>query len=76
MVNSGNHNDFADDILFGASAIAEFVFGDARMRGRIYYLCAKNFLPHFRIGKRGISARKSTLREWVEQQEREGGHVH
>ena len=62
----------ANDILYGARAIAEFLFGDPRQRSRVYHLCAKGHLPHFRPGtsrKGRIYARKSTLREWGERAE-------
>jgi hypothetical protein len=60
----------ADDLLRGADAIAEFIFGSAKHRRKIYYYAsdAKIRMPHFRIGS-VICARKSTLLAWVEQQE-------
>ena len=63
----------ANDILYGARAIAEFLFGDPRQRSRVYHLCAKGHLPHFRPGtsrKGRIYARKSTLREWGKERNR------
>jgi hypothetical protein len=63
----------ADDILYGASAIAKFLFGDPGQRSRVYHLCAEGRLPHFRLGtsRRGrIYARRSSLRAWVEQQDK------
>jgi hypothetical protein len=61
----------ANDILYGARAIAEFLFGDPDQRGRVYHLCANRQIPHFRFGVR-LSARRSTLREWMNEQERTG----
>jgi hypothetical protein len=60
----------ADDLLRGADAIAEFVFGSAKHRRKVYYLAteAKLRMPVFRIGS-VICARKSTLIEWIERQE-------
>ncbi|TCT05382.1 hypothetical protein EDC22_1133 [Tepidamorphus gemmatus] len=60
----------ADDLLRGADAIAEFVFGNAKHRRKVYYLAteAKLRMPVFRIGS-VICARKSTLIEWIERQE-------
>jgi hypothetical protein len=68
MSELGNNTELAEDILYGAGAIASFLFGDASQRSRVYYLCANDQLPVFRIG-----SRKSTLREWVGEQERSGG---
>jgi hypothetical protein len=60
----------ADDLLRGADAIAEFVFGSAKHRRKIYYYAsdAKIRMPHFRIGN-VVCARKSTLLAWIKQQE-------
>jgi hypothetical protein len=61
----------ADDLLRGADKIAKFVFGSTKFRRRVYYYSAdaKLRMPTFRIGAI-ICARKSTLLEWIEQQER------
>jgi hypothetical protein len=69
MGEIGHETELAEDILYGAGAIASFLFGDAQQRGRVYYLSANGHLPVFRIGSR-IAARKSTLREWVGEKER------
>ena len=60
----------ADDLLRGADAIATFVFGNVKHRRKVYYYAtdAKLRMPVFRIGAI-ICARKSTLLEWIEQQE-------
>lgn len=60
----------ADDLLRGAEAIANFVFGNAKHRRKVYYYAtdAKIRMPVFRIGA-VICARKSTLIEWIERQE-------
>lgn len=60
----------ADDLLRGADAIAEFVFGSTKHRRKIYYYAsdAKIRMPHFRIGN-VVCARKSTLLTWIKQQE-------
>jgi hypothetical protein len=59
-----------DDLLRGAEAIAEFLFGDRRERRKVYYLMgeASVQLPHFRLGTI-ICARKSTLVRWIEASE-------
>jgi hypothetical protein len=64
------HSTLADDLLRGADEIAEFVFGSAKHRRKIYYYAtdAKARMPVFRIGAI-ICARKSTLLEWIERQE-------
>jgi hypothetical protein len=61
------------DLLRGADAIAEFLFGDRRERRKIYYLPgeARAQLPHFRLGTI-ICARKSTLLRWIETHETRG----
>lgn len=60
----------ADDLLRGADAIAQFVFGDAGQRRKVYYYAseAKVKLPVFRMGN-VICARKSRLIGWIEMQE-------
>lgn len=58
------------DILYGAEAIAEFMFGDGKKRRRVYNL-ADGGLPVFRIGA-NICARKSVLLAWIEAQESQG----
>jgi hypothetical protein len=62
----------AGDILRGAEAIAEFLYGDARHRRRVYNLIDRGSLPHFRLGI-GICARRSVLMDWIASQEGEGG---
>jgi len=58
----------SDDLLTGADAIAEFMFGDAARRRRVYYLVECGRLPVFRVGQT-LFARKSTLLAWVARQE-------
>jgi hypothetical protein len=41
----------AGDILFGAEAIAEFLYGSKLDRRAVYNLIEQNRLPHFRLGK-------------------------
>jgi hypothetical protein len=40
----------AGDMLYGAEAIAEFLFGDRKHRRRVYNLVDAKGLPVFRIG--------------------------
>jgi|HubBroStandDraft_6_1064221.scaffolds.fasta_scaffold169552_1 hypothetical protein len=62
----------AEDLLRGASEIAEFVFGDAEDRRRVYHLAvevkAEQRMPVFRLGN-VICARRSTLLRWIAEQE-------
>ena len=59
----------ADDLLEGAEEIARFMFGTASKRRRVYHLAAHSNLPVFRLGEI-ICCRKSTLREWIDEQEK------
>ena len=61
------------DLLRGADAIAEFLFGDPGQRRRVYYLVgeARVRLPHFKLGAM-ICARRSTLLRWIEDRENQG----
>ena len=62
-----NH-EFSEDLLRGAAAIAEFLFGSKNMRRKVFHLAASSKLPHFKLGSM-ICARKSLLLNWIEQQE-------
>ena len=71
MKQTATEATLGDDLLHGADAIARFVFGDAKHRRKVYYLTgeAPRGMPHFKIGS-VICARKSTLLNWIAQQER------
>jgi hypothetical protein len=58
----------AGDILYGASGIAEFLYGDVTLRRRVYNLIETGRLPHFKLGA-GLCARKSVLLAWIATQE-------
>lgn len=60
--------DFSTDLLRGADKIAEFLFGDARERRKVYHLAETSRLPIFRLGS-VLCARRSVLLEWVAHQE-------
>ena len=62
------HADHIGDLLYGAAQIAQFLFGDAKQRRKVYYLVESSRLPVFRLGS--ICARKSTLIAWIAEQER------
>lgn len=64
----GATSPLANDILYGADAIAEFVHGAKTFRRSIYNLVETNRIPHFRIGAI-ICARKSVLLAWIATQE-------
>jgi hypothetical protein len=63
-----SHSNLADDILEGADAIAEFLFGSKEERRRIYYLAETSKLPLFRLGA-VLCARKSVLLNYITSQE-------
>jgi hypothetical protein len=60
--------DFANDLLRGAEAIAEFLYGSRELRRNIYHLVATSNLPVFKLGSM-ICARKSALLKFVADQE-------
>jgi hypothetical protein len=62
--------ELADDLLRGADAIAEFIFGGERGKNRrkIYYLAETSHLPVFRLGA-VVCARRSVLLAWIAGQE-------
>jgi hypothetical protein len=61
-------NELSDDILEGADAIAEFIFGDRTSRRKVYYLAQRTKLPIFRFGAI-LRARKSVLLKFITGQE-------
>jgi len=61
-------SELADDILEGADAIAEFLFGSREQRRKVYYLAECSKLPIFRLGS-VLCARKSVLLEFISGQE-------
>jgi hypothetical protein len=67
--------DFSQDLLRGADAIAQFLYGNRELGGAIYYLAASPEFPHFQLGSM-LCARKSELEKWIkEQEERRGGRA-
>jgi len=63
-------HELADDLLRGADAVAEFIFGAKQKNGRrkVYYLAETSRLPVFRIGS-VLCARRSVLLRWISGQE-------
>lgn len=58
----------SDDMLRGAHEIAGFLFGNPKERRKVYHLAERSRLPTFKLGA-VLCARKSTIMEWVAQQE-------
>ncbi|KGB81933.1 hypothetical protein JT55_10265 [Rhodovulum sp. NI22] len=57
-----------DDLLEGAEAIADFMFGTTAKRRKVYHLASTSRLPVFRLGS-VLCARKSKILVWIEEQE-------
>jgi hypothetical protein len=68
---SAQDRGFAGDLLRGADEIAEFLFGDRKLRRKVYHLAASR-LPVFKLGGSMLCARKSVLLKFVGDQERRG----
>jgi hypothetical protein len=66
MTDTNDDDEFPKDLLRGAAAIAEFL---SLQRRSVFYYVEKGRLPVFRF-KSQIWARKSTLRKWIEEQEK------
>jgi hypothetical protein len=60
--------EFAQDMLRGADAIAQFLFGDGRERRKVYHLAGTSNMPVFKLGST-ICARRSVLLKWIKDQE-------
>lgn len=54
----------AKDRLQGVDEIADFLFGDARQRRKIYHLAETSRVPVFRLGGK-LCARPSVLMAWI-----------
>lgn len=61
----------ADDMLHGADAIAEFLFGSRKLRRKVYHLAETSRLPVFHLGSK-LGARRSVLIKWIADQEQRG----
>ena len=61
----------AADLLFGAEAIALYLFGDIRQRRAVYHLATYPGYspPFFKLGGK-LCARRSGLKAWIETKER------
>ena len=67
-LETGEVRPLGSDLLRGADQIAEFMFGTATERRKIYHLAETSKIPVFRLGAL-LCARKSTLLTWIEAQE-------
>jgi hypothetical protein len=67
-VSQKTPDELAGDILEGADAIAEFLFGSREHRRKVYYLAECSKLPIFRLGS-VLCARKSVLLGFISGQE-------
>ncbi len=68
--SAGNGDRLADDLLLGAGAIADFLYGSPEYRRKVYHLTATSRLPTFKLGSVRC-ARPSVLRKWIAAQEEE-----
>jgi hypothetical protein len=55
-------------IILGAAAIAEYIFGDPRLRRKVYYLAEFTKVPIWRLGAQ-LCLRPATYENWIVQQE-------
>ena len=60
--------ELADDLLVGAAAISEYVFGTPDDRRKVYRLAESGELPIFKLGAT-LCARKSRLNERISRKE-------
>jgi hypothetical protein len=60
---------FSDDLLYGAAAIAQFMFGNKQKRRQVYGLAAGGQIPVFRLNAI-LCARKSSIRNSIAERER------
>ena len=65
------NDTIADDLLRGAEAIADFIYGDATQRRKVYHLAETSRLPIFRLGS-VLCARRTVLLHWINEQEQRG----
>ena len=61
MSNASSISFESADVLWGAKEISVFLFGTERKVRQVYYLVESKRLPTFKLGSRGICARRSTL---------------
>lgn len=59
-----NPEKFSDDLLIGAAAIAEFIYGAPDARRSVFHLAASTQAPIGKLGSR-LVARKSDLIDYL-----------
>jgi hypothetical protein len=64
-----NERSAAEDLLDGADAISEFLYGTKKKRRKVYHLAQIGAIPTFKLG--GLCARKSALNAHLERLEKE-----
>ena len=69
---NGEGSNLTPDMLLGAAAIAEFMYGDRGARRKVYHLAETSKLPLFRLGSQ-LCARRSVLLAWIAEQEERNG---
>jgi predicted kinase len=65
------NDTLADDLLRGADAIADYLYGDPTQRRKVYHLAETSRLPIFRLGS-VLCARRTVLLHWINEQEQRG----
>ena len=70
-MSTTNAAGLGGDMLRGADAISEFLFGSAGHRRKVYHLASTGILPCFNLGA-VVCARKSVLMKWIADQEAKG----
>ena len=65
---STTKNDLGTDLLEGAEAISQYIFGDPKHRRKVYHLASRNRIPTFNMGAT-LYARRSKILRWIEEQE-------
>ena len=65
------NDTLSDDLLRGAEAIADFLYGDSTQRRKVYHLAESSRLPIFRLGS-VLCARRTVLLHWITEQEQRG----
>jgi hypothetical protein len=57
-----------EQVIRGAEAIAEHIFGNRASRRKVYYLAERTRIPIFRLGST-LCLRPSAYKRWIESQE-------
>lgn len=70
MTNT-NAAGLGGDMLRGAEAISEFLFGTGGDRRKVYHLASTGALPCFNLGA-VLCARRSVLMQFIAEQEAKG----